>query len=198
MRNTYHDWLDSVCWVGFMKKEYYGIGLIVAAMWLVFLVNLVLPIDLNRWGLYPRSVSGILGIPLMPFLHANLGHLVGNTIPILVLLFLLIGSRSDGWLIAGSIVLLSGILLWIFGRSAMHIGASGLVFGLASCLIVVGVRERRLIPVSIAVFVVLMYGGTMLTGIIPRWRSAVSWDGHALGLFAGGLVGWWFGKPRIE
>ena len=181
-----------------MKKEYYGIGLIVAAMWLVFLVNLVLPIDVNRWGLYPRSVSGILGIPLMPFLHASLGHLVGNTIPMIVLLFLLISSRSDGWLIAGSILLLSGILLWIFGRSAVHIGASGLVFGLSSCLIVVGIRERRLIPVSIAILVVLMYGGTMLTGIIPEWRSEVSWDGHALGLLAGGLVGWCFGKPRIE
>ena len=181
-----------------MKKEYYGIGLVVAAMWLVFLVNAVLPIDLNQWGLYPRSVSGISGIPLMPFLHANLGHLVGNTIPLIVLLFLLISSRSNGWLIAGSILVLSGIMLWILGRSAVHIGASGLVFGLSSCLIVVGIRERRLIPIVIAILVVLMYGGTMLTGIIPEWRSEVSWDGHALGLLAGGLVGWCFGKPRIE
>jgi membrane associated rhomboid family serine protease len=181
-----------------MRKEYYGIVLVIAAMWLVFLVNAVLPIDVNQWGLNPRSFSGIVGIPLMPFLHANLAHLVGNTIPLIVLLFLLISSRSDGWLIAGSLVVLGGIMLWIVGRSALHIGARGLVFGLSSFLIVVGIRERRLIPIAIAILVVLMYGGTMLTGIIPKLRSDVSWDGHLCGLLAGGLLGCWFAKPRID
>ena len=65
-----------------VKKQYYGIGVLVGAMWLVFLANLILPIDLAKFGLYPRSFSGLLGIPLMPFLHANLDHLVGNTIPV--------------------------------------------------------------------------------------------------------------------
>ena len=180
-----------------VKKQYYAIGLFVAAMWLVLVVDSILPINLQRLGLYPRSLSGILGIPFMPFLHANFDHLLGNTIPLIVLLFLLVGSRKDSWWVVGSIIALSGALLWVFGRSALHVGASGLTFGLCSFLITVGIRERRVIPVSIAILVGLIYGGTMLSGVIPRWRSDISWDGHLCGLIAGGLVGFWFSRPKL-
>ena len=179
-----------------VKKQYYAIGLIVAAMWLVFAVNWILPIDLRRLGLYPRSPSGIFGIPLMPFLHANFDHLLGNTIPLIVLLFLLVSSREDSWLVVGCIVVVSGALLWVFGRSAVHVGASGLTFGLCSFLITVGARERRLIPVGIAILVGLIYGGTLLIGVIPGWQSDVSWDGHLCGLIAGGFAGIWFSKSN--
>ena len=181
-----------------VKKQYYAIGLFVAAMWLVFLVDWILPITLQSLGLYPRSLSGILGIPLMPFLHANFDHLLGNTIPLIVLLFLLISSREDSWWVVGCIIVVSGTLLWVFGRSALHVGASGLTFGLCSFLITVGVRERRVIPVSIAILVVLIYGGTMLSGVIPRWRSDISWDGHLCGLIAGGSAGFWFSRPKLS
>jgi membrane associated rhomboid family serine protease len=180
-----------------VKKQYYGIGLFVAAMWLVFLANSILPIHLEKFGLYPRSFSGIFGILLMPFLHTNFDHLLGNTIPLIVLLFLLISSRKDAWLAVGCIVVGSGGLLWIFGRSAVHVGASGLTFGLCSFLIAVGVRERRVIPITIAVLVGLIYGGTMLSGVIPQWRSNISWDGHLCGLLAGGLVGFWLSRPKV-
>ena len=179
-----------------VKKQYYGIGVLVGAMWLVFFANLILPIDLAKFGLYPRSFSGILGIPLMPFLHANLDHLVGNTIPLIVLLFLLVSSREDAWLAVGCIVVLSGGVLWLFGRSAVHVGASGLMFGLCSFLIIVGIRERRMIPIAITILVGLIYGGTMLSGIVPRWQSNVSWDGHLCGLLAGGLAGFLFSRPQ--
>ena len=179
-----------------VKKQYYGIGVLVAAMWLVFFADLILPIDLANLGLYPRSYSGILGIPLMPFLHANLDHLVGNTIPLIVLLFLLVSSREDAWLAVGCIVVLSGGVLWLFGRSAVHVGASGLIFGLCSFLMIVGIRERRTIPISITILVGLIYGGTMLSGIVPRWQSNVSWDGHLCGLLGGVLAGFLFSRPQ--
>ncbi len=179
-----------------VKKQYYAIGLFVAAIWLVFAVGGILPINLQRLGLYPRSFSGILGIPLMPFLHANFDHLLGNTIPLIVLLFLLVSSREDPWWVVGCIVVVSGALLWIFGRPALHVGASGMTFGLCSFLITVGVRERRVIPVAIAILVGLIYGGTMLGGIIPSWQSDISWDGHLCGLMAGGSAGFWFSNPQ--
>ncbi len=166
-------------------------------MWLVFVVDLILPPDLRRLGLYPRSVSGIVGIPLMPFLHASFDHLLGNTISLIILLFLLVGSRKDSWWVVGCIVLVSGALLWIFGRPAVHVGASGVTFGLCSFLITVSIRERRVIPVVIGILVGLIYGGTMLTGVIPRWQSDISWDGHLCGLLAGGLAGFWFSTPKL-
>jgi membrane associated rhomboid family serine protease len=85
---------------------------------------------------------------------------------------------------------LGGVLLWLFGRGhALHIGASGLVFGLAVFLIVSGLREQRIIPLFISVLVAFVYGGTLLGGILP-WQSGVSWDGHLLGGIAGALVAW--------
>ncbi|HBV61493.1 MAG TPA: rhomboid family intramembrane serine protease [Rhodopirellula sp.] len=170
-------------------------------MWLVFVVDLILPLNLQRPGLYPRSLSGIVGIPLMPFLHANFEHLLGNTIPLIVLLFLLVSSREDAWWVVGCIILVGGAFLWMLGRPAVHVGASGLTFGLCSFLITVSIRERRVIPVAIAILVGLLYGGTMLSGIIPRWHSDISWDGHLCGLLAGGLAGFWYSKPirkRLE
>ena len=179
-----------------VKKQYYAIGVFVAAMWLVFIVNWLLPIDLLRLGLYPRSFIGMLGIPMMPFLHANLDHLLGNTVPLIVLLFLLVSSREDPWVAVGCIVVVSGSLLWVFGRPAVHVGASGLTFGLCSFLITVGIREFRFFPVIIAILVSLIYGGTVLSGVIPGWQSDVSWDGHLCGLIAGGLAGFWFSRPK--
>ena len=170
-------------------------GLFVAAMWLVFVVDLILPQNLQRLGLYPRSLSGIVGIPLMPFLHANLDHLLSNTFPLIVLLFLLVSTREDAWWVVSCIILVGGAFLWTLGRPAIHVGASGLIFGLCAFLITVSIRERRLISVVIGFLVGLIYGGTILSGIIPRWHSDMSWDGHLCGLLAGGLVGFWFSKP---
>ncbi|MGI9470354.1 MAG: rhomboid family intramembrane serine protease [Rubripirellula sp.] len=172
-----------------MRNDFYGIGLLVGAMWVIFLVNLVLPIDLNQWGLRPRSFSGLVGIPAMPFLHAGLGHLIGNTIPLVVLLVLLVGSRQRPWMAVATVVLLGGSLLWLFGRPAIHIGASGLVFGLSAFLVVVGFRERHPVALAISVLVAVLYGGTLLVGLIPQWGSSTSWDGHLCGLIAGGIAG---------
>jgi len=178
------------------KHSYYVMGLCVAAMWVVLLVNQLLPLDLNRWGLQPRSLSGLIGIPLSPFLHASFEHLAGNTLPLLLLLFLLVSSREDSVLIVLVLVALSGSLLWVIGRPAIHIGASGLIFGLCSFLMTVGIRERRIISATIAILVTVLYGGTMLAGIIPHWQSGVSWDGHLGGLLSGVLAGFVFSRSR--
>lgn len=171
-----------------VPEELHGVVLFLAAIWIVYAVSLILPID--RLGLYPRSLSGLLGIVTMPFLHANVFHLLGNTIPLAVLLTLLAGSRANSTEVVASIVVIGGALLWVFGRSAIHVGASGLISGLATFLITAGLRERRIIPLVVAVIVFCFYGMTLVRGLIPWPGSNVSWDGHLTGAIAGILVAW--------
>ena len=92
-----------------------------------------------------------------------------------------------------SIILVSGGLLWLFGREAMHIGASGLVFGLITFLLVSGVLERRWPALLAALLVGLLYGGTLFTGILP-FQPGVSWDGHLFGAVAGAATAWWLAR----
>jgi membrane associated rhomboid family serine protease len=135
----------------------------------------------------------------MPFLHANLQHIVSNTLPVFILLILLAGSRANSWAVVVAVVLLGGVFLWLFGRPATHVGASGLIFGLIAFLIVSGFLEGRFIPLLIALAVAFFYGGSLLTGVIPRLGSHVSWDGHLFGALAGALVAYLLtrnSKPR--
>jgi membrane associated rhomboid family serine protease len=169
-----------------VRETLISILIFIGLIWAVFLLSwLIAPI--TEYGLQPRSLKGLIGIATMPFLHANLGHIVANTIPLLVLLFLLAGSRAQSWAIVIEIVALGGVLLWIFGRKANHIGASGLVFGLISFLIFAGVFERRFVSIAIALVTLLLYGGSLLWGMLPV-QQGVSWDGHLCGAIAGGLL----------
>lgn len=171
-----------------MRNDVCVTSVLVLAIWLVFIVDSLIPATLTDWGLRPRSLSGMAGIVLMPLLHESLGHILGNTFPLIILLMLLSGSRANNWAIVVGISLFSGLLLWLFGRSAIHVGASGLVFGLIGFLIVSGVLEKRLVPMAISLIVAVLYGGTVLIGLVPRWGSSMSWDGHLCGLIAGVVI----------
>ena len=135
-----------------IREEINGVLTFVGTIWAVYLISLFLP-AVDQYGVVPRHLRGLLGIPAMPFLHANLHHLISNTIPLLILLILLAGSRAQSWEVVVLIVLLGGLLLWIFGRPAVHIGASGLISGLTVFLILSGFLEERIIPLLVAVLV---------------------------------------------
>lgn len=177
-----------------IQEELKWVLILVAILWSVRLVDFVLPIDFNAYGLRPRTIGGLIGIPLMPFLHGGWGHLISNTIPLAILLVLLAGSRANSIAIIVGLVLLGGLLLWLFGRSSIHIGASGLVYGLIAFLIASGFLERRLVPMLIAFLVLFLYGGTMLWGVLPSMNQGVSWDGHLFGAIAGGLLAYTYGN----
>jgi membrane associated rhomboid family serine protease len=180
-----------------IRQELHGILLFVGSIWAVFVLTLVFP-SLDQYGIVPRTTVGLVGIPASPFLHANWHHLLSNTIPLCVLLALLAGSRARSWEIVLEVGLLGGLLLWLFGRGTdqigpatvrmTHIGASGLIFGLAAFLIVSGFLERRPLALLVAILVGFLYGGTLLTGILPWQDSRISWDGHLTGAFAGATV----------
>ena len=176
-----------------VRRELRGILVFVAAIWIVFLVDLLLPLE--QFGLIPRTLRGLPGIVSSPFLHADLAHVVSNTVPLLVLLMLLAGSRSDSRTVVVSIILLGGGLLWVFGCEAIHIGASGLVFGLISFLLVSGALGRRWPALLAALLVGLLYGGTLFTGILP-FQHDVSWDGHLFGALAGATTAWWLARAK--
>jgi membrane associated rhomboid family serine protease len=171
-----------------IREELPFVAIVIASIWVVFVLDLFLPLE--QLGLIPRDGFGLIGIAAMPFLHADFGHLLNNTLPLIVLLTLLAGSRADSRLTVLLIAVLGGLLLWLFGRGgAMHIGASGLVFGIAVFLIVSGLLERRTIPLLVSIFVALAYSTTLLAGISP-WQTGVSWDGHLFGAIAGAIVAW--------
>jgi membrane associated rhomboid family serine protease len=171
-----------------IREELPAVLLFIAAIWGVFIFDRFLPLE--RFGLIPRDWGGLVGVATMPFLHANFTHLLNNTVPLVVLLTLLAGSRADSRAAVVLVAVLGGILLWLFGRGhSMHIGASGLVFGLAVFLIVSGILEKRTVPLLVSVLVAFTYGGTLLAGVLP-WQSGVSWDGHLFGGLAGAIVAW--------
>lgn len=171
-----------------IRDELPAVVVFILAIWGVFLLEQLLP--LARFGLIPRDWGGLVGVATMPFLHANFTHLLNNTVPLAILLTLLAGSRADSRVAVIMIIVLGGLLLWLLGRGhSVHIGASGLVFGLAVFLMVSGLLERRTVPLLISLFVAFTYGTTLLGGILP-WQPGVSWDGHLFGGIAGALVAW--------
>ena len=172
-----------------MPKQAYSVFVVLLAMWLIQIVDTIIPYDLTTWGLQPRTFHGLVGIPLAPFLHAGFGHLMSNTVPLIVLLTLTVLSRHQAWPVIGAIVLGGGALLWIIGRNANHVGASGLVFGLIAYLITVGIREKQLQSLGIAIVVGFLFGGTLLFGMLPAFGSSVSWEGHLCGAVAGLGIG---------
>jgi membrane associated rhomboid family serine protease len=179
-----------------IQQELSGVIAFVAVIWGIFILDCLLPFDITTLGLTPRTLVGLVGIPATPFLHANLQHLLSNTVPLFVLLTLLAGSNARSWEIVIEVVLLGGLLLWIFGRNATHVGASGLIFGLMAFLIISGFREKRIVPLIVSVIVGFLYGSTLLTGVIPRFGSQVSWDGHLFGAIGGGIIAYVLTRER--
>lgn len=173
-----------------VTEELHQVLIFTATIWLAFIANWLIPIEFNQYGIVPRTLSGLLGIFVSPLLHANFSHIASNTVPLVILLILLAGSRANSWMIVSLVVLLGGGLLWLFGRHAIHIGASGLIYGLIAFLIVAGLLERRFVPLLISVGVGFAYGSTLLSGVLPSVGSQISWDGHLTGAIAGAAVAW--------
>lgn len=168
-----------------LKRDVVGIVVFVGIIWLVFVADFLFPLE--QLGLVPRTTQGLFGIVAMPFLHADLTHIIGNTIPLVVTLALLAGSRANSGQIVLLIAALAGLGLWLFGREARHIGASGLVFGLVAFHVFAGIFERRFVPIVVSGVVCLLYAGTLLRGVLPM-QPGVSWDGHLIGAVSGVMV----------
>lgn len=163
----------------------------IGLIWLVFGLQLLCQLfgfDLARFGLHPRTLSGLTGVVTMPFLHGDLRHIVSNTTPLAILLGLLVVSRRRPLSIMVVLTVVTGIALWIVGRPDIHIGASGLVYALMGFLLVAGFMERRLVSMVVSLFVGVTYGAAIFGGLLPS--EGVSWEGHLCGLLAGAALAW--------
>jgi membrane associated rhomboid family serine protease len=163
------------------------LGCVVALLWGIECVNALLGHRLISWGILPRTFGGLVGIPLSPFLHGSLTHLILNTVP-LVTLGSFVAFYGVRLFLAVSlwIILLSGTALWLFGRSAYHVGASSVIFGYFGYLVARGWYERSVTALLVALLTLVLYG-SIVWGVLPT-RSYISWEGHLFGLLAGILV----------
>ena len=156
-------------------------------MWLIFFIQLKLQFNLMFLGIMPRTIEGTVGILTSPFIHLSYYHIISNTLPLLVLgtmvfFFYPAIAISVFW----RCFIFTDILVWIFGRPAYHVGASGLIYALAGFLILTGFFRRDFRSLLIAVFVILVYG-SIFTNLIPE-DPTVSWEAHLLGIITGGVT----------
>lgn len=150
----------------------------------VHIVNLFTNGVLYQYGIYPRQPDSLWGIFAAPFLHGNLGHLLNNLIGLIIFSGLLFVHSLKRYLWSSVfIITLSGLLVWLFARNALHIGASGWIFGLWSLCIATAWYDRKFISILIALLVVFLYGG-MLFGVLPN-DPRISFESHLFGAIAG-------------
>lgn len=165
-------------------------------MWLLELLDVLFRGALDGFGIQSRSLSGLMGIPLSPFLHSGFSHLIANTVPF-ILLGLLVAWRSEGriWPITVTIAILGGLGVWLLGPAyTVTIGASGIIFGFLVYLLVAGFITHHWIDIVIAVVVLVVYGG-LLWGALPfAVPAGVSWLAHLAGGVAGAVAAILFAK----
>jgi len=157
----------------------------VAMLWAIQVVNWIIGYGLNPvFGLIPRQVSGLDGVVAMPLLHGSFAHLMANTPPLLVMGGLLVATTSRALLAVNVMVIgIGGALVWLFGGAAIHIGASGLVFGWFGFLMARGLIDRSPVTLGAAMLVGVLYG-SLLWGVLPG-QPGVSWEAHLFGAIAG-------------
>ncbi|MBT6273232.1 MAG: rhomboid family intramembrane serine protease [Chromatiales bacterium] len=175
-----------------LKESGKPVLVLVAIIWVVEVVNWVLGHSLNGLGIGPRSITGLTGLVTAPFLHAGPWHALSNTFPLLVFGYLLSVRSVERFIrVSLYITVLGGAAVWLFGRGAVHVGASGLVFGLFGYLLAAAWYERSPAAIGSAVVVVLLYGG-LVWGLVPS--AGVSVESHIFGL----LVGAWLARVDVK
>jgi membrane associated rhomboid family serine protease len=163
-------------------------GALVGVLWVIHLINWGFDLDWQRFGVRPRQVPGLTGIVLAPLLHGGFDHLVANSIPLLlvtaVTLYLYPASSR---IVLPSVYFGPGIAVWLFARDSIHIGASGLVYGLVTYIFFAGVirRDRRAIAASLLVS--FLYG-SLAWGVLPI-KEGVSWETHLAAALIGAALG---------
>lgn len=156
----------------------------VLLIWLVFWFEIRFGFDFNHFGVRPRTITGLRGILFSPFIHSDIKHLFNNTIPLFVLsMALFYFYRRISWQIIILGLLLTGLLTWGIGRPANHIGASGVIYLLASFLFFKGIFSSYYRLIALSLIVVFLYGG-LLWFVVPV-DPGISWEGHLSGLLVG-------------
>ena len=166
--------------------------LLVALMWIVRAIDSFDQdgVSVAGYGIIPRHLGGLPGILVAPLVHADWEHLLANTMPLLIL-GIVIAMRGPEEVVFVVLVtmLVSGMGAWLFGRTAQHIGASGIALGFMSFLIVRSIYDHRLSSFLIAIAVAIVYAGSALLAVVPHGQF--SWTMHVFGLVGGAVAAKW-------
>jgi len=165
----------------------------VLVLWIVFWVEGNYNLYLSKYGLYPRTFSGLRGILFSPFIHSGIKHLFNNSLPLFILLtslFYFYRKIAFKVLLYGT--LLSGLLTWIIARDAYHIGASGIVYLLFSFILFSGLIRKYYRLIAVSLIVIFLYG-SMIWYILPT-KEEISWEGHLSGFLIGILFAFVYRK----
>ncbi|MFH1297743.1 MAG: rhomboid family intramembrane serine protease [Bacteroidota bacterium] len=181
-------------------------AIFVVLIWLVKSVEVIFNTSFAVYGLHPMQWKGIPGILTMPLVHSGWNHLFANSVPLFILAaFLFYSYREIAWKVLILIYVVSGLWVWFLGvPGSVHIGASGVVYGLAAFLFTSGIIRRDTKLMAITLLVAFLYGG-LIWGIFPQFfpRERISWEGHLMGLLAGTILAIYFRKvgpqrPRYD
>lgn len=170
--------------------------LFVLMLWFVKVLEVGFEANLFKLGIYPRTLNGLLGIFTSPLIHADFDHLFSNSFPMLVLssgliyFYPKVSFKVFGW-----VYLATGFWVWSFARESYHIGASGLIYGLASFLFFSGFLNKKKTLMAISLLVVFLYGG-IIWGVFPV-KESVSFESHALGALVGVLLAFYFRDTKL-
>ena len=183
-----------------LKSHIYVLGSIILFMWLLEVADqFIFGTRLDGFGVRPWSIDGLRGILFAPFLHAGFGHLIANTVPFLVLGWLvMIKQVRDFVLVTFIVMIISGLGIWFFGSPiSVHLGASSLIFGYFGFLLLRGYFERSPRSIFFSVIVAVFYGG-LLWGVLPG-QAGISWQGHLFGFVGGGLAAYLMAeRPSLD
>ena len=162
-------------------------------MWAVKIIEYNFGVSFAHYGVFPQSLSGLKGILFSPFIHKDFTHLINNSYPIIILGGMLfsfykkIAPQLFIWLF-----FIAGFWLWIIGRPSFHIGASGLIYALASFLLISGIIRKNPRLSAVSMVIIFLYG-SMIWGLLPT-KEPISWEGHLAGFLAGILVAIFYRK----
>ncbi len=166
-------------------------------MWVVKIYEWTAEKDLSYLGIFPRTLKGSIGILTAPLIHADIAHLLSNTVPFISLTLILFYFYSKKAIeIFTWIYITTGFWVWAFARPSYHIGASGIIYGIASFLLISGFLTKNIRLIAISLAVLFLYGG-MFYGIVPHTVTEnISWESHLLGAVSGFLLAIYFKSKR--
>jgi membrane associated rhomboid family serine protease len=163
------------------------VAAMVVVMWVAEIVDTIANHRLDSYGIEPREADGLIGIVAAPFLHAGFGHLISNTLPFVVMGFVIaLGGAVRVLAVSAIVAFVAGAGTWLIGPDhTNHIGASGVVFGYGTYLMARGVYNRSAVELAVGVLVAVIFGTALLAGLAPQ--PGISWQGHLFGAI-GGIV----------
>jgi membrane associated rhomboid family serine protease len=171
-----------------LRRSLLVAGVFVLGLWLIGIAEFVFDAGLVQYGVYPRHPRGLIGILAGPLIHTSWEHLAANTGAVFILgTALLYGYPKSARLVIFTVYLGSGMLVWLCGRASLHLGASGLTFGILFFICTVGMLQRYRKAIALSLIVFLLYGG-MLGGLFPE-DPGISFESHLAGAVIGIVLG---------